>query len=142
MILCFHRYKGGLPVLFVLFLLFSHDSTSQDITGHWRWFKQDRAFTIFLYKPKSDDELLGSYDLIGKHCGQYYNGGRIDCAEQLSVFLKKERDNIFTGTIKSAYSDGISEIRILYSPKTNQINWQVIKGVGQFYFPHDAILEK
>ncbi|MDR7129905.1 hypothetical protein J2X69_002251 [Algoriphagus sp. 4150] len=117
---------------------------AQNISGSWKWVDspEDRVFHVTISEANPKDSELASYDFIGKHCGQYYNGGRIDCAEQLSVFLKKERDNIFTGTIKSAYSAGISEIRILYSPKTNQINWQVIKGVGQFYFPHDAILEK
>ncbi len=117
---------------------------AQNISGSWEWSEssEDRTFHVTLSKPTSKNSQAINYDLIGKHCGVYYNGGRIDCAEETSIFLKKESDNIFTGTIQSNYSEEISEIRLVYSPETDQINWQVIKGKGQFYFPHEAILKK
>ncbi len=117
---------------------------AQNISGSWEWSgsSEDRTFHVTLSEQTSKNSQAIIYDFIGKHCGVYYNGGRIDCAEETSIFLKKEKDNIFTGTIKSAYSDEICEIRLVYLPETDQINWQVIKGKGQFYFPHEAILKK
>lgn len=148
MILYFNKYKRGLPILFVLVLLFSHYSRSQDISGSWRWFElEDRSFTIFLYKPDSDDDLLGKYDLIGEHCGVYYNGGRMDCSyEEYSICLNKISENVFTGTILSAYSFAVSEIRITYFPTSKEIRWEVTKeGVGKNhlpnYFPLDVMME-
>ncbi|MEB2774025.1 hypothetical protein SYJ56_01830 [Algoriphagus sp. D3-2-R+10] len=131
-------------VLLLMQFIFTSVVYAQNISGSWKWVDspEDRTFDVTISKPNPKDGKLASYDFIGKHCGLYYNGGRIDCAEQVSIFLKKERDNIFTGAIKSAYSEEIFEIRIVYTPKTDQINWQVIKGQGQFYFPRDAILEK
>ncbi|MFC5626470.1 hypothetical protein [Algoriphagus winogradskyi] len=148
MILYFNRYKRGLPILFVLLFLFSYDSNSQDITGSWRWFEfEDRAFTIQLYKPELDDDVMGSYDLIGEHCGVYYNGGRMDCSyEEYSISLNRISENVFTGTILSAYSLAVSEIRITYFPSSKEIRWEVTKeGVGKNhlpnYFPLDVMMQ-
>ena len=117
------------------------NSHSQDLAGHWRWINnaEDRSFEIDLAKPKESDSV---YDLVGEHCGSYYNGGRVDCSEGLSIYLKKEGVNLFTGKIKSSYSGEISEIRLVYLPEKNQIRWEVIDAKGQFYFPYDCLLEK
>ena len=131
-------------LLLLCIFLFTIKSNGQNLSGNWTWKDnpEDRTFEITISKPNPLDTTLISYDFIGKHCGMYYNGGRIDCAEQTSVYLKKERDGIFTGIIISAYSDSISEITLFYIPQKNQVNWQVSKAHGQFYFPHDALLEK
>ena len=118
-----------------------NNSHCQNLEGRWRWINkaEDRSFEIDLAKPREGDSV---YDFVGEHCGSYYNGGRVDCTEEISIYLKKEEVNIFTGKIKSSYSDEISEIRLVYLPEKKQINWQVIKGQGQFYFPYDCLLEK
>lgn len=124
--------------------LFTVKSHGQNLSGHWIWTDnpEDRTFEITISNPNPIDSTLVSYDLIGNHCGVYYNGGRIDCAEQTSIFLKKEQENTFSGIIISAYSDSIAEITLTYIPEKNQINWQVTEGKGQFYIPHDAFLKK
>lgn len=129
-------------VLLSLFIvLFTTKSQSQNLAGHWRWINkaEDRSFEIELATPKNGDSV---YDFIGEHCGVYYNGGRIDCAEEISIYLKKEQENIFIGSIKSEYSDSTSAIKLSFLPEKNQIRWEVLHANGQFYFPYDAVLEK
>ncbi|GAA0879362.1 hypothetical protein GCM10009119_23300 [Algoriphagus jejuensis] len=94
--------------------LFVNNTDGQDITGPWRWTNNaaDRSFEIELGIPTPDDGVFASYDFVGEHCGVYYVGGRIDCTEAISIFLRKEKENTFQGTVKSAYSDSISPLDI------------------------------
>ena len=117
------------------------NSHCQDLAGHWRWINkaEDRSFEIDLAKPKAGDSV---HDFVGEHCGSYYNGGRVDCTEEISIYLKKEQEDIFIGTIRSAYSDSTSRIKLTILPERDQIRWEVIDAKGQFYFPYDAVLEK
>lgn len=128
-------------LLSLAIFLFITKSHSQDLAGHWQWINkaEDRSFDIDLANPKT---ASSTYDLVGEHCGSYYNGGRMDCAEEISIWLMKLKENSFTGTIRSAYSDSISKINLTYLPEKGQIHWEVTDAEGQFYFPYEAILER
>tara|TARA_R110002020_G_scaffold147614_1_gene323092 strand:+ start:592 stop:990 length:399 start_codon:yes stop_codon:yes gene_type:complete len=121
--------------------LFITKSQSQSLAGHWRWINkpEDRSFEIELAKPKTGDSV---YDFVGEHCGVYYNGGRLDCSEEISISLKKEKGGVFIGTIRSAYSDSTSRIKLTILSEEKQIRWEVTDAKGQFYFPYEAILER
>ncbi|WP_153231762.1 hypothetical protein [Algoriphagus machipongonensis] len=124
---------------FILQLSLAFSGFGQNLSGNWEWAQNpsDRSFSIQLIQSSSK-----AFDLEGSHCGTYYNGGRIDCAEELSIFLNQESENLWIGTIQSAYSGKKSQLTIAYNPKEKQLEWQITKGEGQFYFPYHAILEK
>ncbi|UZD21963.1 hypothetical protein PBT90_00635 [Algoriphagus halophytocola] len=116
----------------------------QRIAGHWSWVDApgDRSFEIELWKNVANPDSPNSYDFVGTHCGVYYNGGRMDCAEEISIRLKSKEENILTGIIKSAYSESVSKIKLTVLADKNRIKWEVTGAEGQFYFPYDAVLEK
>ncbi|WP_425636986.1 hypothetical protein ACPUEN_16435 [Algoriphagus yeomjeoni] len=148
MISHFNRYKIGLPVLFGLLLLFPHDSSSQDISGTYRWDLDNgrRNFVISL-SPKKAVRGTTPTSFKGEHCGVFENGNRMDCSyEEYSISLNRISENVFTGTILSAYSLAISEIKITYFPSSKEIRWEVTKeGVGKNhlpnYFPLDVMMK-
>lgn len=115
---------------------------SQSIEGHYRYGVEleDRLVEITLEFPQKASEYYGVYDLIGDHCGVYYNGGRIDCEmEGSSIFLKMTSENTYIGKIKSAYGLGFSDLKIIYNSEKDQVNWEILMPRGQFYFPYDAV---
>lgn len=118
---------------------------SQSIEGHYRYGAEleDRLVDVTLRFPTKTSEYHGIYDLIGNHCGVYYNGGRIDCElEGSSIFLKKTSENTYIGKIKSTYSNEFSDLKIIYEPEKDQIIWEILKPNGQFYFPFNAIFKR
>lgn len=136
-----------MKTLFLISMLsiYSINSYSQSIEGNYRYGVdlEDRLVEISLEIPNNTSEYYGIYDLIGDHCGVYYNGGRIDCEmEGSSIFLKKISENTYIGKIKSAYGLEFSDLKIIYKPEKDQILWEILKPNGQFYFPYDAIFKK
>jgi hypothetical protein len=133
------------PIILILMLSVSPDVFSQDISGSYRWFvdEGESSFEIYLSPINSK---IGSTPISfqGEHCGVYFDGRRMDCSyEEYSIALNKVSENVFTGTILSAYSRTLSEIRVTYFPDTKKIRWQVTKdGEGQSYFPKDVIMEQ
>lgn len=131
--------------LILLFIAFSQNVSGQDISGIYRWDLDSgrRNFVIEL-SPKNINlgKPLTSYQ--GEHCGVFEHGRRMDCSNgESSISLQQESENVFTGTIISAYSRTISEIKITYIPNTGNIRWEVTKhGGGTTYFPRKVIMEK
>lgn len=118
---------------------------SQSIEGYYTYGAEleDRLVNVTLEFPTKTSEYLGIYDLIGDHCGVYYNGGRIDCElDGSSIFLKKTSENTYIGKIRSTYSGEFSDLKIIYDPEKDQIIWEILKPNGQFYFPYDAVFRK
>ena len=138
--------KSGIAVVLAIFLFSNCISAfSQSIEGSYRYGVEleDRLVSVTLKFPINKSEYYGIYDLIGQHCGVYYNGGRVDCEmEGSSIFLKKTSENTYIGKIKSAYSDEFSDLKIKYEPDKDQIIWEILKPNGQFYFPFDAVFKK
>jgi hypothetical protein len=135
--------------IFLIFILFtSVCANSQDISGIYRWDLDSgrRTFTIYLEAENSiPNDVPTSFK--GEHCGVFESGRRMDCSyDSSSVFLKKISENVFEGTILSAYSLAVSEIKVTYFPKTKSLRWEVTKeGKGKNllpkYFPNDVIMK-
>lgn len=127
-----------------LFLL-SINLNAQNISGTYRW-DYDSGRRNFVIELKPNNIILGQpiSTYKGEHCGVFGYGSRMDCSyEEYSISLKRISQNIFTGTILSAYSQTISEIKITYLPDSGNIRWEVTKpGEGQSYFPYNVIMEK
>lgn len=117
---------------------------SQDISGSYRWWVDDGESSFEIHLSPIDSEIgPNPTNFQGEHCGVYFDGRRMDCSDgEFSIALKKVSKNVFTGTILSAYSRTISEIKVTYFPDTKKIRWQVTKqGEGQTYFPKDVIMD-
>jgi hypothetical protein len=131
-------------LVLILMLSISANAYSQDISGSYRWILDDgrRYFEISL---SSKNAILGTIptSFQGEHCGVFEDGRRMDCSyEEYSIALNKVSENVFTGTILSAYSRTLSEIKVTYFPDTKKIRWQVTKqGEGQTYLPKDVIMD-
>lgn len=120
----------------------------QDISGTYRWDLDSgsRTFTIYL---EANNPILNFIptSFKGEHCGVFENGRRMDCSyEEYSIFLDRASENVFKGTILSAYSLAISEIKVTYFPDSRSIRWEVTKeGKGKNYlskyFPNDVIMK-
>ena len=134
-------------VIFIFFIFTSICAYSQDISGTYRWDLDSgrRTFTIFL---EAEDSIanVAPTSFKGKHCGVFESGRRMDCSdEEYSIFLKKISENVFEGTILSAYSLAISEIKITYLPEGKSLRWEVTKeekgkNLLPKYFPNDVIM--
>ncbi len=122
----------------------SPDVFSQDISGSYRWWVDDGESNFEIHLSPIDSEP-GSVptSFQGEHCGVYFEGKRMDCSDgEFSIALNKVSENVFTGTILSANSRTLSEIKVTYFPDTKKIRWQVTKqGEGQTYFPKDVIMD-
>lgn len=132
-------------LIFSILSLFPFVTFPQSIEGYYTYGAEleDRLVNVTLESPTKTSEYYGVYDLIGDHCGVYYNGGRIDCElEGSSIFLKKTSENTYIGKIKSTYSGEFSDLKIIYEPEKDQIIWEILKPNGQFYFPYDAVFSK
>lgn len=129
-------------------LFFYVNAYSQDISGTYRWDLDSgsRTFTIYL---EANNPILNFIptSFKGEHCGVFENGRKMDCSyEEYSIFLDKASENVFKGTILSAYSLAISEITVTYFPDSRSIRWEVTKeGKGKNYlskyFPNDVIMK-
>jgi len=130
-------------LVLILMLSISANAYSQDISGSYRWILDDgrRYFEISL---SSKNAIRGTTptSFKGEHCGVFEDGRRMDCSDgEYSIVLNTVTENIFTGTILSAYSRTIHEIKVTYFPDTKKLRWQVTKdGEGQTYFPKDVIM--
>ncbi|MBN3520744.1 hypothetical protein JYB62_12115 [Algoriphagus lutimaris] len=128
------------PSYFLIFLCFTL-TFGQELLGNWKWIEnsEERSFRVTLFNDQDKSKSL----IKGIHCGEYYNGGRVDCASTVSIILKPEKlPNRWSGSIKSNFSGETSEIRVTYIPHKGQLSWEIKKALGQFYFPYDAILIK
>ncbi|WP_146613674.1 hypothetical protein [Algoriphagus yeomjeoni] len=127
-----NRYKRGLPIVFALVLLFSYYSNAQDISGTYRW-DLDSGRRNFVISLSPKNAILGTIptSFQGEHCGIFNYGSRMDCSyEEYSISVNRISENLFTGTILSAYSLAVSEIRITYFPESEKIRWEVTKEGG------------
>lgn len=117
---------------------------SQDISGSYRWWV-DNGESSFVIDLSPKNSIRGSIpnSFQGEHCGVYFDGRRMDYSDgEYSIALENVSENVFTGTILSAYSRTLSEIKVTYFPDTKKIRWQVTKqGEGQTYFPKDVIMD-
>lgn len=128
-------------LLTFLFFLCYTLTFGQILLGNWEWIEntEERSFRITLFQ----DQDKSKSPIKGIHCGEYYNGGRVDCASTTSIILKPgELPNSWIGSITSDFSGETSKIRISYIPAKDQLSWEIINPSGQFYFPHDAILKR
>ena len=129
----------------LIFMLFSCvNAYSQDISGTYRWSLGDGRdnFEIYL-SSKNAIHGTAPTSFKGEHCGVQLDGRRMDCSsEEVTISLNKISENIFTGTILSAYSRTIHDIKVTYLPATKQIKWEVTnKRPGQIYFPLNVIMD-
>ena len=126
----------------LLFLILGNMTLAQDFSGRWFWDanSDERSFEIQLDKAISKTSELSTHNYEGKHCGIFYNGGRLDCPSEISIWLHLETEDTLIGTFKSDYSGEISKVKLILSKNRNQIKWEIIEGNGQFYLPHDATL--
>jgi hypothetical protein len=122
-----------------------NDSFSQNISGTYRW-ELDEGRRYFEITLMPTNIILGSpiTSYKGEHCGVFENGKRMDCSfEEYSINLNKLSENIFIGTILSAYSRTVHDIKVTYLPATNQIKWEVTNHRGgTTYFPWNVIMDK
>lgn len=136
--------KSRKPIILIFMLLFSVNAFSQDISGTYRWNYGDGRdnFEIYL-SPKNAIRGTTPTSFKGEHCGVQLDGRRMDCSsEEVTISLNKISDNVFTGTILSAYSRTIHDIKVTYLPTTKQIKWEVTdKRPGQIYFPLNVIMD-
>jgi hypothetical protein len=121
-----------------LILLISNNSYSQDISGTYTW-SYDNGRNNFEIYLSPNNAVIGSTptSFKGEHCGVFDDGKRMDCSyEEFSINLNKVSQNVFTGTILSAYARTIHDIKVTYLPATDQIHWEVtLQRSGQIYFP-------
>jgi hypothetical protein len=132
------------PIIFILMLFSCVYAYSQDISGTYSWNFDDGRdnFEIYL-SPKNAIRGTTPTSFKGEHCGVQLEGRRMDCSsEEVTISLNKISDNVFTGTILSAYSRTIHDIKVTYLPATKQIKWEVTnKRPGQIYFPLNVIMD-
>jgi hypothetical protein len=136
-----HFWKS---IILFLMLSISANVYSQDISGSYRWWVDDGESSFEIHLSPIDSEIISiPTSFQGEHCGVYFDGRRMDCSDgEFSIALNKVSENVFTGTILSAYSRTLSEIKVTYFPETKNLRWQVTKqGAGQTYFPNDVIME-
>jgi hypothetical protein len=131
------------PIVLIFTLFFSEVVYPQDISGgSWRWDDEGRSFAIYL--DKANPTLQAGFDIVGNHCGVFENGNRMDCeVEDLTIFLKKQSNNVYLGKIQSAYAMTDFEIRLTYLKEEEKVHWEVTKkGEGIFYFPLNVIMNR
>lgn len=136
------------PMILIFLFFVSVNAYSQDISGIYRWDLDSggRTFTVYLEAENSIANIAPT-SFKGEHCGVFESGRRMDCSyDGHSIFLKKISENVFEGTILSAYSLAVSEIKVTYFPKTKSLRWEVTKeGKGKNllpkYFPNDVIMK-
>ncbi len=134
--------------IFLILIISISNAYSQDISGIYRWDLDSgsRTFTIYLEANNPIPNILPT-SFKGEHCGVFENGRRMDCSyEEYSIFLDRVSENVFKGTILSAYSLAISEIKVTYFPDSRTIRWELTKeGKGKNYlskyFPNDVIMK-
>jgi hypothetical protein len=133
------------PIFLIFILLLSVYSYSQDISGTYRW-SYDNGRNNFEIYLSAKNAVRGSTptSFKGEHCGVFDDGQRMDCSyEEFSINLNKVSQNVFTGTILSAYARTIHDIKVTYLPATDQIHWEVtLQRSGQIYFPLNVIMDK
>lgn len=52
--------------------------------------------------------------LLANHCFVNYDGSRIDCCEETSMFLNIEKDNLYIGHLKNCYDQTSHPISIVF----------------------------
>lgn len=132
-------------LIFISLSIISINLNAQNISGTYRW-DLDEGRRSFVIELTATNVLLGQpvSKYKGEHCGIFDYGNRMDCSyEDHSIFLNRVSQNIFVGTILSAYSNTVSEIKITYLPTSGNIRWEVTKeSNGQNYFPLNVELIK
>ncbi|WP_339866729.1 hypothetical protein [uncultured Algoriphagus sp.] len=135
--------KHLIVILFIVFC--SAEIFAQNISGTYRW-DLDNGRRNFVISLSPKNAILGTTptSFKGEHCGVFENGNRMDCSyEEYSISLNKVSENVFTGTILSAYSRTISEIKVTYFTNNKNIKWEVTKhGGGTTYFPENVMMEQ
>ncbi|WP_192347148.1 hypothetical protein [Algoriphagus sp. Y33] len=133
-------------ITILIILLISNTSYSQDISGSWRWSLDNgrRHFEIDLIKKYRTVGSAIPTNFKGKHCGVFEDGARMDCTvDEFTISLDKISENVFTGTILSAYSRSIHDIKVTYLPASGQLRWEITKErPGQIYMPKNVILQR
>lgn len=137
--------KPKTSIFFIFILFTSVCAYSQNISGIYRWDLDSgrRTFTVYL---EAEDSIanVAPTSFKGEHCGVFEDGQRMDCSyEEYSITLNKVAENIFTGTILSAYSRTIHDIKVTFLPANQQIRWEVTNHRGgTTYFPLDVVMNK
>lgn len=134
--------------IFLFLIIPISNAHSQDISGIYKWDLDSGRRTFIIYL-EAENPIPNSVptNFKGEHCGVFESGRRMDCSDDgYSIFLDRVSENVFKGTILSAYSLAISKIKVTYFPDSRAIRWQVTKeGKGKNYlskyFPNDVIMK-
>ncbi|QTY25930.1 hypothetical protein [Flavobacterium sp. CS20] len=126
--------------IFFIFLVFSNNMISQDISGNWNWKYQDKNQTEISLESIGNDTYQGTY------CSVFYTGGKIDCSDDETEFcisLSKVSENIFEGSFESPSFNGNGNIRITYSSlNPDSFKLEILSSSGEFYLPNNVFFEQ
>lgn len=81
--------------------------TDEHLSG--RYLFKDSIFIL------SMDLVQAADSIYGKHCFTAYSGSKIDCClEEMSIFLKRQEDGKYLGTMKSCYDDATIGLSMIF----------------------------
>ena len=81
--------------------------------------------------------------VTGTHCSSFFNGSKTDCAEENTntISLNRITENVYEGSINSAFSDVTIPVRITLNPATETIEFkQLSQPEQEYYLPNNVTM--
>ncbi len=111
--------------------------SQNDLNGTWYWESAIQTNTTELYLVQNGNTVTGT------HCSSFFNGSKTDCAEENNntISLNRITENIYEGSINSAFSDVTIPVRITLNPATETIEFkQLSQPEQEYYLPNNVTM--
>lgn len=111
-----------------------NQTAKNDFSGEWNWVENNDYQNFSITLTQDGNNITGIHSAVAD------GGRRMDDSEETSI-VGTVSNGIATVKITSGYSLSVSEVTIKFIDN-NKIEWTVTEGIGERYFPDNAVMTK
>jgi len=108
-----------------------------DLNGTWNWESANHTNTTELYLVQNGNSVTGT------HCSSFFHGYKTDCAngDSTTISLNRITENVYEGSINTAFSDVSIPIRITLNSAAETIEFkQLSQPQQEYYLPNNVTM--